>query len=133
MQDQLHYTEKQKPLIRRTSQGMEYDVNQAIRNLKNVTLIARTEYFNDDVKYFSEILSHYGIRFEFFKIKPLNVSSNINYNSINESLEHLQNALSDENYKKLCKANAQDLFLFDFVKKLIDSRLEKPTIEWFIS
>jgi len=113
---------RQKPLMRRTSNGMEYDIHQAIRNIENVRLLARTEHFSEDVSRFSEVLGQYDIEFNFTDIKPQNITSKNHHKPINERLEHLRKSLSDENYKKLLNANVQDIFLFDYATKLIEQR-----------
>lgn len=111
---------RQRPLMRRKPYMMEYDVNQAIRNIENVQLLARTEYFNEDVGRFPEILSQYDIDFEFKKIDPQNITSNNHHKPVNERLDQVKQSLSDKNYQMLFDANAQDLHLFDYATNLIE-------------
>lgn len=110
-----------KSLSRRASFGIEYDFCQATQNLKSVPLLARTEHFNEDVTRFTEILAQYSIDFKYERIKPQNTTSNDHGAPINKRLGKLEKALSEENYKKLLDANAQDLFLLDYAGKIIES------------
>jgi len=110
---------RQRPLIRRHKNKMEYDVNQAIRNLRNVELLARTEFFNDDVKRFSNILSQYGIDFNFTKSNPRNTTSDNHHQSISVRLENIKKNISETTYLKLLAANEQDLQLFNYTSDLI--------------
>lgn len=109
-----------KSLARRASFGMEYDICQATRNLQNVPLLARTEYFDEDVRRFTEILAQYSIDFKYKRMKPQNATSNDHGSPLNKRLSKLENALSEENYQKLLDANAQDLFLLDYAGKIIE-------------
>jgi len=111
---------RQRPLMRRKSQQMEYDIYQAIRNIESVQLLARTEYFNEDVGHFSEILKQYSVDFEFKKTNPQNTTSNNHHKSISERLDQVKNSLSEVNYQKLLNANAQDMYLFDCASSLIE-------------
>jgi len=109
---------RQRPLIRRKPYAMEYDIYQAIRNIENVQLLARTEFFNDDVSRFPDILRQYGIEFKFMEIEPKNITSKDHHKPISERLEKLRKSLSDKNYQKLFAANEQDLYLFKLLTKL---------------
>ena len=107
--------------MRRKPHVMEYDVHQAIRNIESVPLLARTEFFNEDVGRFSEILRSYGIEFNFSKIEPQNTTSKNHHKSISERLENVKQLLVGDNYQKLLDANKQDLLLFNHVSRLIEN------------
>lgn len=112
---------RQRPLMRRKPNAMEYDVHQAIRNIKNVPLLARTEYFNQDVGKFPKILSGYGIDFKFEKIDPQNTTSDNLDKPIIERLDAIKQLLTEKNYQRLLDANEQDLMLFDYASNLVNS------------
>lgn len=114
---------RQRPLIRRKSHAMEYDVHQAMRNIENVKLLARTEFFNQDVERFSEILCHYDVEFSFIAINPQNTTSVNQHMSIDERLSEVKGLVSEENYQKLQCANDQDLMLFDYASSIIESKV----------
>ena len=111
---------REKPLSRRVSTGMEYDVHQAIRNLQNIQLLARTEYFDNDVSRFPKILSEYGVDFKIKNIKPQNTTSSDHDRSVKERVEKLELSLSDENRRRLWDANDQDLLIYDHATKIIE-------------
>lgn len=110
---------RQKPLMRRKPHAMEYDIQQALRNIESVRLLARTEFFNQDVKRFPEILKTYGVEFRFVESAPENVTSKTHNMPINERLDEIREGLSEGVYKKLIMANKQDLLLFDRASFLI--------------
>lgn len=112
---------RQKPLMRRSPSGMEYDIYQAIRNIENVKLLARTEYFNEDVQNFSEILKNYDIDFTFSEIIPQNITSRNHHMPLSDRIRLVKESLSKINYQKLLDANKQDMHLFDFASDLINS------------
>lgn len=114
---------RQRPLVRRTSIGMEYDINQAMRNIENVELLARTEYFNDDIDKFSKILEKYNVDFNFYDIDPQNVTSNDLQVSIDERVLNIKNLLSQSNFDRLILANDQDLNLYEHATRLIEQNL----------
>jgi hypothetical protein len=114
---------RQRPLMRRKPNVMEYDVHQAIRNIENVQLLARTEFFNQDVGRFPKILSGYDIDFKFEKIDPQNTTSKSHHKPISERLDTIKQSLTEEIYQKLLNANKQDLFLFDYASSLIENRI----------
>jgi len=106
---------REKTLVRRTAQGMEYDLQQALRNIQGVRLLARTEFFNEDVSRFPKILKEYGVDFNFSETKPQNTTSNDYTKSIDERLEGLKSRMSEESFMKLWNANIQDMTLYDVV------------------
>jgi len=111
---------RQKPLLRRTPQSMEYDINQAIRNINNVPLLARTEYFNEDVSRFPKILAQHDIDFSFKKIDPQNSTSKDIHQPISDRVKRVEESLSQDNYEKIINANMQDQRLFEYASSLID-------------
>jgi hypothetical protein len=103
---------------------MEYDVDQAARNMENARLLGRTEFFDQDVSVFSRILRQYEIEFVSEKIEPENVTSSDLNKTVDERVEHVRESLSKENFENLLKANSQDMLLFDYASRLIESRGE---------
>ena len=110
---------------RRTTNEMEFDIHQAMRNIENVPLLGRTEYFDNDIKRFPEILAQYDIEFKIPKVKPQNVTSPDLDKPLVDRLEQARSSLSEENYDKLMAANSQDLFLFEHVSKTIEKHVDK--------
>lgn len=99
---------------------MEYDINQAIRNINNVPLLARTEYFNEDVSRFPKILAQHDIDFSFKKIDPQNSTSKDIHQPISDRVKRVEESLSQDNYEKIINANMQDQRLFEYASSLID-------------
>ncbi len=118
---------RQRPLMRRTSSGMEYDIHQAMRNLENVRLLARTECFYEDVGRFPEILRQHGIAFEFRKIAPRNVTSNDHGASVIERVAQVKQLLQQTTYQQLVDANWQDVALYESACSLIQERPKQAT------
>ncbi len=112
---------RQRPLMRRKPHAMEYDVHQAMRNIENVPLLARTEFFNQDVGRFPGILDRYGIEFSFQEIDPQNTTSKNHHKSIDERLDQIKLSVKTESYQKLLNANEQDLLLFENASRLIEN------------
>ena len=113
---------RQKPLMRRKPNMMEYDIKQAIRNIGSVELLARTEHFGEDVARFPEILNKRGVEFRYLDIAPQNITSKDCHQSIDQRLEKVRDLLEEGAYQKLVMANMQDIELFDYVSKLIEDR-----------
>ncbi|MFO1473599.1 MAG: sulfotransferase family 2 domain-containing protein [Lysobacterales bacterium] len=61
-------------LSRRHKEWMEYDLQQALRNLRLVELLARTEHFAGDIARFGAVLARYGIEFVAEGTDPQNVT-----------------------------------------------------------
>jgi len=108
---------------RKTPTGMEFDIDQAIRNIDSVRLLGRTDSFDEDVQRFPAILAQYGIEFKYKKIKPKNVTSSDIHRSIDDRLEQLRLSLSNENYNRLVQANSQDIYLLEHVTKLLNENV----------
>ena len=111
---------KQKSLIRRKEGHMEYDLNQALRNIKNVELLARTEFFDKDVSTFEYKLAKYGISFNYRSIKPKNTTSNDFYDSIESRIKKISDSVSGDLYQRLIDSNQQDLKLFEVASSMLD-------------
>lgn len=99
-------------LMRRHKEWMEYDLQQALRNLRGVELLARTEHFSADVSRFPAILSRYGIAFEADGAEPQNVTGSDLDKSVEQRLEQVMAELAPATREKLLAANRQDLSLY---------------------
>ena len=113
---------QRRSLSRITPYGVEYDKDQAIRNLQNVRLLARTEHFYDDVSRFPEILQQYGLEFDCNEMKPHNTTSTDLDKPIEERLQMLRASLSEKNYQRLLDANTQDIFLLNYVTQRLTQK-----------
>jgi len=100
----------------------EGDISQAKRNLLTVPLLARTEYFDQDVSYFNRTLAEFDIEFRFSGGVSDNVSSTTAGMSFKEKIELIQSELDDENSAWLAAANQNDLELYNFASEIIESR-----------
>ena len=112
---------RQRPLMRKKPDGMEYDLHQAIRNIKSVELLARTEYFNEDVMRFPEILRQHGLEFRFSKSSPKNATSKNHHKCVEDRVDEVKRMLSEQNYQQLLAANNQDIYLFNLAALLIEN------------
>lgn len=112
---------RQRPLMKRVKDGMIYDVDQAIRNINNVKLLARTEFFDEDVGRFKDILSSYEIDFNYEPIKPQNTTSNTLNKSIEERINSVKEQLTKDNYERLLLSNSQDMMIFNVASSLINN------------
>jgi len=97
------------------------DLSQAKRNLAGVPLLARTEFYDIDIKHFSKILKPYGMTFDNFEQKPVNVTSDTIGEPISTRIQSVLNELSGSNARWLLKANQQDLSLYDYATALLES------------
>lgn len=100
---------------RRHGTGMTYDYHQALRNLRAVDLLARTECFEADVARFPGLLAHHGIDLVVDGMEAVNVTASDLSNPLEERLEQLRAELQAGTYDALCEANAQDLALYEDV------------------
>ena len=96
------------------------DLSQAKRNLQCVPLLARTEYFDDDVQRFGSVLAKHEIEFKFTKKRAANVSNPNAEKSTEDRLQLVRGELSEENYRWLKHANELDQELYEFAGKLLD-------------
>lgn len=104
------------PVGRRSerSGAIEYDYWQAIRNLEQVPLLARTEFFDEDVAQFTEQLRPYGIEFFAERHAPVNVTAPDFDASMDERLDNMRELLGTELYRFLEAINEQDLSLYSY-------------------
>jgi hypothetical protein len=110
---------RQRPLMRRSKDMIEYDLDQAKHNIQSVELLARTEYFNTDVKRFSGILKKYNITFNVVNFDPKNTTNRNHKESQDVRLGEVEQLLSNKNYQRIINANIQDLNLYEYTTKLI--------------
>jgi hypothetical protein len=118
----LSSTDRQLPLKRKTKTGLEYDIHQAIRNINSVQLLGRTEYYDEDVMRFPQILAQYGVSFKYEKLDPENVTSLDHRKPLNERIDKIRKLLSKENFDKLLEVNSQDLYIFDYITQLLSEK-----------
>ena len=109
-----------KPLMKRYKRRMSYDLNQALRNLNNVELLGRTEFFEKDVHRFSGILKGYGIDFKATDLKPKNVTDKSTSDPLHIRVDLLKEQLGDNLFNDLVAANDQDYKLFYKVCEWLD-------------
>ncbi|MCP4091216.1 MAG: sulfotransferase family 2 domain-containing protein [Gammaproteobacteria bacterium] len=110
-----------KPIIGRRADAMEYDINQALRNLSGVELLGRTEMFDGDVQHFPKILKKHGIAFQYINNGPKNVTNNDIHLPLDERIHDVVEKLSQTNTERLQSANTQDMRLFDYATQQIES------------
>jgi len=116
-------------LRKRGNGKMVYDIDQALRNIQTVELLARTEHFNADVQKFPTILHDNGIEFEFYSIEPKNVTSaNLN-KSIADRLAEIENRIGAPRYEFLVNANEQDIILYNEVTRILDMRHNDAVVD----
>lgn len=108
---------RQRPQMRRKPSHIEYDENQALRNLDAVSLVARTDYFDHDVSRFPRILEQHGVKFEYSKTRPKNATSKNLHVPIEEKLAELEELIEPKIYNRLVDANRQDLRIFEHVSR----------------
>lgn len=99
--------------------GMLCDLNQALRNLSQVNLVGRTEYFESDVGRFTEILARSGIDFSFHRKSATNVTSRDIALPLDARLDNVREEVGDETYDLLESINEQDLYLFNHVSERV--------------
>ena len=106
-------------LSRRHKDWMEYDLQQALRNLRLVELLARTEHFSGDVGRFPAALAGYGIEFVVDGTEPQNVTGSDLGKAVGERLAQVQAELSPGTYASLVAANRQDLAVYATAASLL--------------
>ena len=94
--------------------GFEMDLDQAIRNLDHVEMLARTEFFHEDVARFPEIAARHAVRFEFSRSDAVNTTSTDLHSSVEERLENFKAHIGADCYDELIALNQQDLALYDY-------------------
>ena len=113
-------TYKQKSLKRRSKNTMTYDLNQAMRNLESVPLLARTEYFDRDVARFESITDQHGLKLKFTKGIMKNTTTSNHTLPVDQRVDAIMAELDDEVQEMLLAANQQDLVLYNFVNNKLD-------------
>ena len=98
---------------------MKYDIFQAIRNIENVKLLARTEYFREDVARFPTILRRYNVDFKYIDMDAQNTTSENVDTSIEDKILIVKDNLTDRNYRRLVDSNDQDISLLEYSDKVI--------------
>lgn len=99
-----------------------YDIDQAITNLHQVQCLGRTEYFDEDVSHFTEILTAYDISFRPEPGVAENTSSPEFALTLEAQLQSMKSAISSEVWEQLIYLNHQDLELYDYASTLIAKR-----------
>jgi hypothetical protein len=110
------------PASRRHKGWMEYDLNQAIRNIRAVELLARTEHFAADVGRFPAILARYGIEFDPGDAAPQNVTGSDLDKPVQERIDGVMQELEPAVRNRIVEANAQDSALYRFASECIEGR-----------
>ncbi|WP_035514423.1 hypothetical protein [Pseudohaliea rubra] len=100
--------------------GVEADLAQALRNLAAVELLARTEYYQQDVASFSDRLAARGIAFSYRERRPANTTARDLDKPLSERLERMSESLGDELYERLAAVNRDDLALYRRVCERLD-------------
>ncbi|TXS91335.1 hypothetical protein FV139_16520 [Parahaliea maris] len=110
-----------RPSIQRRSAsgGLICDFNQAVRNLSQVNLLGRTEFFELDVSKFTKIMAEFGVEFEFHRKSASNVTSGDLELPVEARLERMQREVGEPVYALLKAMNQQDLNLYDFVTETL--------------
>ena len=107
------------PAMKRAPQMMVYDLSTAKRNLANVELLGRTEYFEADVRRFAEIAPRFGLELKIPTQTRHNTTQDID-RPVADRVEDLLKKLSPAERQRLLAANAQDLELYDYGNWLIE-------------
>jgi len=109
-----------KSLKKRHQFKMEYDIEQACRNISTVPLLARTERFDEDVANFCDVLKTHSIDFNFTKGVIKNSTNKNLMLPVNERVNNLLENLPTEISVKLTEANHQDLRLYQLANNILD-------------
>jgi len=112
-------------LSRRHKGWMEYDLGQALRNIRTVELLARTEHFAEDVGRFTAILARHGIEFDPGDAAPQNVTVSDLGKPVQERIDQVMQELDGDVGKRIVEANAQDSALYQAVADLLQARAGK--------
>lgn len=111
-------TYRQRPTLRRTADGISYDLGTALRTLAGVELLGRTEHFEADATRFGDILKAHGLSLSLPEDTRHNVTQDgrdTTAQRVEALLESLPAALRD----RLLRANRQDVQLYDRACALI--------------
>jgi len=98
----------------------QHDLNQAMRNLHTVELLARTDHYNDDIKRFPIIMKRHGIDFQLHESPPMNTTSDDIHEPLENRIQNTKSRLSESNFQRLIQANQQDLQLFNYATDRIE-------------
>ena len=106
--------------------GFELDMDQAKRNLDNVELLARTEFFNDDVAKFPALLEKYGVHFEFAESEAVNSTSTDLMSPIDIRLKKLRESIGNQCFDELLALNWQDMALYEYACERLSPAEPRP-------
>ncbi len=101
-------------------QGFLSDLCQAKRNLAAVELLARTEFYEKDVKGFESILEGFGLQFRYHNLKPSNTTSRDISATIDQRIDNVRAELGTQTFNLLMNLNRQDMELFDYACRRLD-------------
>ncbi len=96
------------------------DIDQARRNLQGVELLARTEFYEQDVRAFGTILAAYGIDFTYHEMGPSNATSSDLAADLGQRINNVESELGKRTFNWLMDMNRQDLELFDYACQRLD-------------
>ena len=99
---------------------LQFDVQQAERNLDSVRLLGRTESFDRDVPRFEALLAERDIEFRYTQHEPVNRTSEDLDRTVEQRLLGMREELGDELYEQLERYNQQDLRLLSYAARRLD-------------
>ncbi|MCV2870152.1 sulfotransferase family 2 domain-containing protein [Defluviimonas sp. WL0002] len=108
-------------LMRRGPSRMEYDLEQARANLRNVALLGRTDHYEADLLRFSRRLDAEGISLDSPVTQRLNVTD-ASTGSVAQRVAALFEELPESLVARFVMANDQDVALCDHATRLIEDR-----------
>lgn len=97
-----------------------YDVDNAMKNLAEVTLLGRVEHFERDVARFPSLIAAYGLRFRVEEPISENVGSPDFPLSTEDQLNNFRAQVAAETWDRLLWFNGQDLTLWEWVCERLD-------------
>ena len=107
--------------LRMTQNGcVTYDLDQALRNLRTVDLIGRTEFFSLDLQRFKRILAGHDVALRKTDIEPQNVAGTDFRMTVPERIDQLRQEMSPASFEQLSRVNQQDFALYDAASQFID-------------
>ncbi|MBB1498721.1 hypothetical protein [Paracoccus sp. MC1862] len=107
-----------RPVLKRTAEGITYDLGTALRTLAGIELLGRTEQFEADVARFGDILAGHGLTLSLPDDTRHNVTDAAP-DSTAERVEAMLSALPPALRDRLIRANWQDAALYDRACALI--------------
>lgn len=108
-------------LMRRGAGRMEYDLEQARANLRNVALLGRTDHYDADILRIARLLRAEGIDFDPPPPRRLN-ATDASTGVVEERVDALFADLPEALGARFVAANDQDLALYDHASRLIEAR-----------